>query len=123
MAEHARALLEPCDIGPDGDNLTGDVLSKNGRVVERPPGEGLYATVDRVDGNGMIPNQDLVFRRGPKGGGLDLERLAFGSCEPGRGVGSHDMRASRLCCGFEGSEGPDGGWRFGRDKFNLGSSA
>lgn len=89
-------MLELRDIRPDGYNLTSDIMPKDGGVLEWEPSEGLQATVDRVDGNSAISDENLVLPWGPKRRGLYFKRLAFGSCKPCGGIRSHDMRGSRL---------------------------
>lgn len=94
VAEHAGAFFEPRDVGPDGDDLAGNVLAEDGGIVEGKKGKGLQAAVDGVDGDGVIADENLIFLRGPKRSGFELERSALGSCDPGRGAGSrHGVRA------------------------------
>ena len=99
VAENASTLLKTCDVRPDRYNFASDVMAKDGGVVEWPPGKGLQTVVDRVDGDGVISDENLVFCGSPKGSGLDFERLALGSCEPGGGIRSHGTTGSRLCRG------------------------
>ena len=108
VAEHASTFLESRDIGPDCHYLTGNVLSKDGGIVEGEKGKGLQAAVNGVDGDGMIADENLIFLGGPKRSGLDLERFALGSCDPGRGVGSrHGVRVFYLVCGLQECGVPD----------------
>ena len=102
VAEHASTFFESRDIGPDCYDLTGSVLSKDGGIVEGEKGKGLHDTVNGVDGDGMIADENLIFLGGPMRSGLDLERFALGSCDPGGGVGSrHGVRAFCLVCGLQ----------------------
>ncbi len=110
VAEDSGPGLESRDVGSDGYDLTGDIMAKDGGVVEWPPGEGLEAAVDGVDGDGVVSNEDFVFGWGPKRGGLDLEGSAFRSREPGGGVGGHGERACRVCGGSKVGEKAGVGW-------------
>ena len=109
VAEHASTFFEPRDAGSDRYDLTGNVLSKDGGIVEGEKGKGLQAAVDGVNGDGMIADENLIFLGGPERSGLDLERFALGGCDPGRGVGSrrHGVRALGLVCVLQECGVPD----------------
>lgn len=67
MTDDAITGLETRDIWANRMHHTGDVLAKDGWVVHGPPGLGLQAAIDGVDGDGGVLDEDFVLRRFPEG--------------------------------------------------------
>lgn len=83
--------MEALDLCTTLDYLATDIAAQYCRIFFDEKARLLDLPVDRIDGNGVVLDQDLVAKWTVAGGFLDDEGVAFGFFDPLRLVSVADM--------------------------------